>query len=34
MLSKDADGMEKSVDPDQTALLGAARSWSALFALP
>ena len=32
MLPKDADGMANSVDPDQTAPLGAVWSWSALFA--
>ena len=30
--SKDADGFANSVDPDQTATLGALWSWSALFA--
>ena len=32
MSPKDADGMANSVDPDQTAPLGAVRSGSALFA--
>ena len=34
MSSNDADGMAKSVDPDQTAPLGAVWSESALFARP
>ena len=29
---KDADGIANSVDPDQTASLGAVWTWSALFA--
>ena len=32
MLLKDADGIANSVNPDQTALLGAVWSGSALFA--
>ena len=32
MHPKDADGMVNSVDPDQTAPLGAVWSWSTLFA--
>ena len=32
MSPNDADGMENSVDPDQTAPLGAVWSGSALFA--
>ena len=32
MLSKDADGIANSVDPDQTAPLGAVWSGSTLFA--
>ena len=32
MSPNDADGMANSVDPDQTAPLGAVRSGSALFA--
>ena len=32
MSPNDADGMASSVDPDQTALLGAVWSGSALFA--
>ena len=32
MHPKDADGMENSVDPDQTASEEAVWSWSALFA--
>ena len=34
MPPKDADGMAKSVDPDQTAPSGAVWSGSALFAEP
>ena len=33
MSANDADGMANSVDPDQTAPLGAVLSGSALFAL-
>ena len=32
MFPNNADGMANSVDPDQTAPLGAVWSWSTLFA--
>ena len=32
MNPKDADGMSSSIHPDQTAVVGAVLSWSAVFA--